>query len=89
MFIIALNHPYQLEYLRGIFNEHIAGGINAEDLPLAADTYVALQSAREIPAEPSLGKADVVEAGPKGIALEIPNPALRGRRPIPPMPEDH
>lgn len=71
MIIIALNHPKQLEYLKGMFERHSQAGIPSGDLPLAADTFMAVMGAREVPIEPTLGKAEVVEAGPNGIALEV------------------
>lgn len=69
--VITFTHPKQLEYLQQVFDAHTRNGIPAGELPLAADTYVAIMNAREIPLTQNLGKATIAEAGPKGVALEF------------------
>lgn len=72
MIIIALTHPNQLDFLKEVIDSYTQAGMPSDLLPVAADTYMAVMQAREIPVEPHLGKAQMTEVGPEGVVLEVP-----------------
>jgi hypothetical protein len=71
LIVITLTHPEQFSFLRHVFETYSKSGIQPENLPIAADTYLALSRAREIPVKQDLGKARITDFGPNGIALEF------------------
>jgi hypothetical protein len=69
--VITLTHPEQYSFLRHVFETYSKSGIQPENLPIAADTYLALSRAREIPAQQNLGNAKLTGLGPNGVELEF------------------
>lgn len=60
----------QQQYLLHVFTSYCHGGLPPDQLAIAATTYQSLVTAREVPIETHLGKADLA-VGPNGIALEL------------------
>jgi len=72
MIVLTFEHPKQYEFLKHVFESYVRGGLPTDELPIAADTYMRIMSAQDIPVQQSLGKASISEIGPKGVTLEFP-----------------
>lgn len=70
MKVIVLDEP-QYQYLMHAFAGHSQAGLPPQELILAALTYRGLASARDVDDTVHLGKAEITELGPKGIALNL------------------
>lgn len=69
--VITLGHPENLKFLRLVFEAYVKNGMPPDYLPVAADTYLSLVNAREIPLKQNIGPTTISEAGPNGVALEF------------------
>lgn len=71
MVVVTFSDIKQWEYLCHVLDKHAQGGLPASELPLAADTYIALMRAKQLPLEQNLGEAKITELGPNGVAIEV------------------
>lgn len=71
IFVITLTHPRQLEFLCSVFEFYCKSGVEPAHLPEAADTYVALMNAREIPVQQNVGEAVITDVSDHGITMEV------------------
>ena len=81
LIVITLNHPKQFEFLKHVFQSYTNAGLPADELPIAADTYLRLMSAQEMPVQQNLnlGNAAIKEWGPNGLVLETESGPSLGR----------
>ena len=84
MIVLTFEHPRQFEFLKHVFEAYTRGGLPADELPLAADTYLRMINAQDIPVQQNLGKAYLGEVGPGGFTLNLSDEGLAGESGNPP-----
>jgi hypothetical protein len=57
--------------LKHVFESYVRSGMPSKELPIAADTFLRLDAAQDIPVQQNLGKATLSELGSSGFVLDF------------------